>query len=173
MKIRIERTKYRRMVLPAFVEELEARTMFSVATGTLSVVFIPDDGTADSAPAAPGGTGENAPWENDAGHPLPNAASFAGAQKLGKLTYLYDSNRISIEGSTDLTFSENTAKRFKAYGWHTYIVKDGNDTRSVNKALKAAKRSPMSSSIRKCSQASATNSNRRFVLSPAFIPSAG
>ncbi|HEX5744242.1 MAG TPA: transketolase [Candidatus Saccharimonadales bacterium] len=68
------------------------------------------------------------------------AASFAGSAKLGKLTYLYDSNRISIEGSTDLTFLENVGKRFKAYGWHVVNVKDGNDTRAVNKALSSAKK---------------------------------
>jgi transketolase len=68
------------------------------------------------------------------------AASFAGSARLGKLVYLYDSNRISIEGSTDLTFLDDTAKRFQSYGWHVLTVKDGNDTRSVDKALKAAKK---------------------------------
>ena len=68
------------------------------------------------------------------------AASFAGSARLGKLIYLYDSNRISIEGSTDLTFRDDTAKRFQSYGWHVLTVKDGNDIRSVDKALKAAKK---------------------------------
>ncbi len=68
------------------------------------------------------------------------AASFAGSARLGKLTYLYDSNNISIEGSTDLTFTENVGKRFKAYGWHVVNVKDGNDTRAVDKALSSAKK---------------------------------
>lgn len=66
------------------------------------------------------------------------AASLAGGLHLGKLTYLYDSNRISIEGSTDLAFSEDTAKRFEAYGWHCQSVKDGNDTAAVSRALTAA-----------------------------------
>ncbi|HZL07924.1 MAG TPA: transketolase [Candidatus Dormibacteraeota bacterium] len=67
------------------------------------------------------------------------AASFAGGLGLGKLIYLYDSNRISIEGSTDLAFREDTAKRFEAYGWHVLIVEDGNDTSTVSEALEAAK----------------------------------
>jgi transketolase len=68
------------------------------------------------------------------------AASFAGSLKLSKLIYLYDSNRISIEGSTDLTFCDNTAERFEAYGWHTLQVDDGNDLVAVNEAIKAAKK---------------------------------
>lgn len=68
------------------------------------------------------------------------AASFAGGVKLSKLIYLYDSNRISIEGSTDLAFCEDTAKRFEAYGWHTLVVEDGNDTSAVNAALETAKK---------------------------------
>ncbi len=75
------------------------------------------------------------------------AASFAGSARLGKLIYLYDSNRISIEGSTDLTFLDDTAKRFQSYGWHVLIVKDGNDIRSVDKALKAAKKDPRPSLV--------------------------
>jgi transketolase len=68
------------------------------------------------------------------------AASFAGGLKLSKLIYLYDSNRISIEGSTDITFTEDTAARFKSYGWHVLTVKDGNNLTEVNKALIAAKK---------------------------------
>jgi transketolase len=75
------------------------------------------------------------------------AASFAGSHKLGKLIYLYDSNRISIEGSTDLTFHDDTAKRFEAYGWHTLTVKDGNDTEAVDKAVATAKKDPRPSLI--------------------------
>ena len=75
------------------------------------------------------------------------AASFAGSARLGKLIYLYDSNRISIEGSTDLTFRDDTAKRFQSYGWHVLTVKDGNDTRSVDKALKAARKDPRPSLV--------------------------
>src|SRR5512146_1883173 len=68
------------------------------------------------------------------------ASSLAGGLKLGKLIYLYDSNRISIEGSTDLAFCDDTAKRFEAYGWQVLTVADGNDTAAVDKALSAAKK---------------------------------
>jgi transketolase len=67
------------------------------------------------------------------------AASLAGGLKLGKLIYLYDSNRISIEGSTDLAFHDDTAKRFEAYGWHVQTVEDGNDIAAVSAAIEAAK----------------------------------
>lgn len=66
------------------------------------------------------------------------AASLAGSIGLGKLIYLYDSNRISIEGSTKLAFCEDTAKRFEAYGWQVLVVKDGNDLAAVDKALSEA-----------------------------------
>ncbi len=75
------------------------------------------------------------------------AASFAGSYKLGKLIYLYDSNRISIEGSTDLTFNDNTAQRFEAYGWHVVTVKDGNDIHEVDKAIDAAGTDPRPSLV--------------------------
>ncbi len=75
------------------------------------------------------------------------AASFAGSQKLGKLIYLYDSNRISIEGSTDLTFNDDTAKRFEAYGWHTVTVEDGNDIYAVDKAIDTAGNDPRPSLV--------------------------
>ncbi len=67
------------------------------------------------------------------------AASLAGHLKLGKLIYLYDSNRISLAGATDLTFTEDCAKRFEAYGWHTQAVEDGNDVEAIERALKAAR----------------------------------
>src|SRR5271155_2738431 len=54
------------------------------------------------------------------------AASLAGHLRLGKLIYLYDDNHISLAGGTGLTFTEDTAKRFEAYGWHTRTVSDGN-----------------------------------------------
>jgi len=63
------------------------------------------------------------------------AASFAGHHGLGKLIYLYDSNRITIEGSTDLTFSrENVRKRFDSYDWHTLEI-DGHDMKAVEEAI--------------------------------------
>ena len=79
------------------------------------------------------------------------AASLAGHLKLGKLIYLYDDNRISIEGSTDLAFSEDRMARFKAYGWHVQHVEDGNDLAAIEKAITAAQaenRSPSIISVR-------------------------
>jgi transketolase len=67
------------------------------------------------------------------------AASLAGHLKLGKLIYLYDANRISLAAATDLTFTEDCAKRFEAYGWHTQSVADGNDVTAIERALRAAK----------------------------------
>ena len=67
------------------------------------------------------------------------AASLAGTLGLGKLIVLYDSNNITIEGSTDLAFREDVAKRFEAYGWHTLIVEDGNSVSDIDAAIKAAK----------------------------------
>src|SRR3954466_9202847 len=55
------------------------------------------------------------------------AASLAGHLKLPNLIYLYDDNRVTIDGSTDLAFTENVTKRFQSYGWHVIEVKDGND----------------------------------------------
>ena len=52
-------------------------------------------------------------------------ASLAGNLKLGKLIVLYDSNNISLDGSTDLTFTENVLSRFEALGWHTELVRKG------------------------------------------------
>ena len=66
------------------------------------------------------------------------AASLAGHLGLGKLIYLYDDNHISIEGSTDLTFTEDVERRFKAYGWHVQRVDDGNDTAAIAAAIEAA-----------------------------------
>ncbi|HCU37234.1 MAG TPA: transketolase [Armatimonadetes bacterium] len=66
------------------------------------------------------------------------AASLAGHQKLGKLIYLYDDNSISIEGSTDLAFTEDVCARFAAYGWHVQTVADGNDVDAIEAAVKAA-----------------------------------
>ncbi|MBN1282944.1 MAG: transketolase [Proteobacteria bacterium] len=67
------------------------------------------------------------------------AASIAGHLKLGKLIYLYDDNHISIEGSTDLAFSEDVLRRFDACGWHTERVKDGNDLAAIAKAIGRAR----------------------------------
>ena len=67
------------------------------------------------------------------------AASLAGSLKLGKLIVLYDCNNITIEGDTSLTFSEDVKKRHQAQGWQIIEVKDGNDIKALNKAIKKAK----------------------------------
>jgi len=63
------------------------------------------------------------------------AASLAGHLGLGKLIYLYDDNHISIEGSTDITFTEERTNRFKAYGWHTQTVTEGNNLEAIEEAI--------------------------------------
>lgn len=75
------------------------------------------------------------------------AASLAGHLSLGRLIYLYDDNHISIDGSTDLAFTEDRAKRFEAYGWHVQKVEDGNDVEAIDNAIKAAKADPRPSII--------------------------
>src|SRR3954466_9138298 len=67
------------------------------------------------------------------------AASFAGHAKLGKLIGFYDDNHITIEGDTALTFSDDTARRFEAYGWHVQHVGDANDLEALSRATDAAK----------------------------------
>jgi transketolase len=66
------------------------------------------------------------------------AASLAGHLKLGNLIYLYDDNHVTIEGFTDLAFSEDVPKRFQAYGWHTMTVEDGNDLAAIEQAIRDA-----------------------------------
>lgn len=75
------------------------------------------------------------------------AASLAGHLQLGKLIYLYDDNHISIDGSTNLAFTEDRAKRFEAYGWHVQHVADGNDVEAIDAAIRAAKADPRPSII--------------------------
>ncbi len=75
------------------------------------------------------------------------AASLAGHLRLGRLIYLYDDNRISIDGSTDLAFTEDRAARFAAYGWQVLRVDDGNDVDAVDAAIRAAKADPRPSLI--------------------------
>jgi len=67
------------------------------------------------------------------------AAGLAGTLKLDKLIVLYDSNNITIEGSTDIAFTENVRARFEAQGFETFVVEDGNDSDVISKALTAAK----------------------------------
>jgi transketolase len=66
------------------------------------------------------------------------AASMAGHLGLGNLIFLYDDNHISIEGNTNITFSEDVTKRFDAYGWHTQVLGDGNDTNAIRQAIQRA-----------------------------------
>lgn len=68
------------------------------------------------------------------------AASLAGTLELGKLILLYDSNNITIEGSTDITFKESVLERFNAYNWHTQVVEDGNDLEIILKSIENAKK---------------------------------
>ncbi len=75
------------------------------------------------------------------------AASLAGHLRLGKLIYLYDDNRISIDGSTALAFTEDRAARFAAYGWQVLQVADGNDVEAVDAAIGQAKVDPRPSLI--------------------------
>ena len=68
------------------------------------------------------------------------AAAIAGHQKLGKLIWIFDDNRITIDGGTELSSSTNQAKRFEAYGWHVTHVSDGNDLEEIDRAIIEAKR---------------------------------
>ena len=78
------------------------------------------------------------------------AASMAGTMGLGKLILLYDDNNISIEGNTDITFGENVAQRFEAYGWHVTGPIEGMDLEVVSSALAAAKSETEKPSIIVC-----------------------
>jgi transketolase len=67
------------------------------------------------------------------------AASLAGHLRLGKLTCLYDDNRVTLAAGTDIAFSEDRAARFRAYGWHTVEVPDGNDVDAIDAAIAQAR----------------------------------
>lgn len=67
------------------------------------------------------------------------AASLAGTLKLGKLIALYDSNRITIDGGTDLSFTEDVGKRFEAYGWEVFKIEEGNSVSAIASALQRAR----------------------------------
>ena len=68
------------------------------------------------------------------------SASIAGHLKLANLIYLYDDNKITIDGSTDLAFTEDVTKRFESCGWHVLEVADGNDLKAIEAAIKEAQR---------------------------------
>jgi transketolase len=67
------------------------------------------------------------------------AASLAGHLRLGKLTCLYDDNQVTLAAGTSVTFTEDRARRFEAYGWHTISLTDGNDLVAIDAALQAAR----------------------------------
>jgi len=67
------------------------------------------------------------------------AASFAGHHELGRLIYVYDDNDITIDGETELTFSEDVEQRFRSYGWHTQRVEDENGLGEIDRALERAR----------------------------------
>ena len=69
------------------------------------------------------------------------AASLAGTLQLGKVICLYDDNLISLDGPTDLSFTEDVIERFEAYHWHTQFVDDGNDLDAISRAIENAKQS--------------------------------
>jgi transketolase len=75
------------------------------------------------------------------------AASLAGHLQLGKLIYLYDDNQVTLSAGTDMTFTEDRARRFDAYGWHTQVVGDGNDLAAIERALDAARAETMKPSL--------------------------
>ena len=76
------------------------------------------------------------------------AASFAGTYGLGKLIVLYDSNNVTVDGSTTKTFSESVLSRFSALGWDTHEVKNGNSVGDIDKAIKKARQSSSPSIIK-------------------------
>jgi transketolase len=75
------------------------------------------------------------------------AASLAGHLSLGRIVFLYDDNHITIDGSTELAFTEDRAARFRAYGWHVQVVGDGNDLEDIDHALTAAEQDPRPSIV--------------------------
>ncbi len=68
------------------------------------------------------------------------AASLAGDLKLGRLIYLYDNNKVTLSAGTDITFCEDVAKRFEAYGWQTITIDDGNDVEAIDRAIQSARK---------------------------------
>ncbi len=69
------------------------------------------------------------------------AASLAGHLQLNNIIYLYDDNKISIDGNTELSFTENVQQRFESYGWNVQVIEDGNDIQKISQAIEQAKKS--------------------------------
>jgi transketolase len=67
------------------------------------------------------------------------SASLAGTLRLGKMIYFYDDNLISLDGPTELSYTEDVTRRFEAYHWHVQMVEDGNDLEALSKAIENAK----------------------------------
>src|SRR5579871_6412244 len=78
------------------------------------------------------------------------AASLAGHLRLGKMIYFYDQNHISLAGGTELSFTEDVAARFDAYGWHTREVPDGNDVADIASAIEEARKEDVRPSLILC-----------------------
>lgn len=76
------------------------------------------------------------------------AASFAGNYNLDKLIVLYDSNKVSMDGTTDISFKEDVLLRFSSMGWDTFNVKNGNSIKEIDSAIKKAKKSSKPSIIK-------------------------
>jgi transketolase len=66
------------------------------------------------------------------------AASLAGHLRLGRLVVFYDANRVTLSGTTSLTFTEDVGARYRAYGWHVQVVEDGNDLPAIERAIREA-----------------------------------
>ena len=75
------------------------------------------------------------------------AASLAGDLELGRLIYLYDNNKMTLSAGTDITFCEDVASRFQAYGWQTITIDDGNDVEAIDKAIQQARQEPRHPSL--------------------------
>src|SRR6202012_4778919 len=63
---------------------------------------------------------------------------LAGTLRLGKMIYLYDDNLVSLDGPTELSFTEDVTERFEAYHWHVQMVDNGNDLQAISEAIKIA-----------------------------------
>lgn len=89
--------------------------------------------------------------------------------KLGKLIALYDDNEITIDGSTEVSFTEDVIKRFESYGWHTQVVADGdNDLAAIEKAVQEAKLVTDKPSLIKIKTTIGNEKKKCYVIFPIF-----